>query len=260
MDVSQIKLGWIPDIPDQRDRMYSLVARKTLPLLADLRPQCPKVYNQLDVGSCVGNSTAGMFEFNEIKQGGWTLAFTPSRLFIYYNTRVMEGTVKTDAGCMIRDAIKSIAKQGVCPEKDWPYNPKKFASRPPLKCYTTALRHQSLTYQRLNSDMLQMRTILADGDTFVFGFAVFDSFMTDRVAKTGIMPIPKQNERLLGGHAVMAVGYDDRARMLIVRNSWGEEWGKKGYFLMPYDIASSKLCSDFWTIKTVEYPVNNRMC
>ena len=223
-----------------------------LPAKADLRPKCPPVVDQGNLGSCTANAIGNAHRFNQIKQSQPN-NFMPSRLFIYYNERVIEGTVNEDAGAMIRDGIKSIAKQGVCPEKLWPYQTAKFATKPPAACYKEALKHQAISYQRVLQSLAQMKGCLASGYPFVFGFTVYESFQSSAVAKTGTVPMPSQGEGVVGGHAVLAVGYDDAKQRFIVMNSWGTRWGAKGYFTMPYGyLANSDLADDLWTIRIVE--------
>lgn len=251
------KYGHRHDKHDHRDIMFTMAANtnvKTLPAMVDLRDKCPPVYNQGRLGSCTANALAAAFEYTQLKQNNkWD--FMPSRLFIYYNERALEGRVKIDGGAAIRDGIKVINTQGVCREILHPYIEKNFAKKPYANAYADALFHKSLAYRRLdNTNIDMLKSCLADGNPFVFGFMVFDSFEgeDEPVAKTGIMSMPTPNEKALGGHAVMCVGYDDTKNVFIVRNSWGPEWGDKGYFYMPYDYMTSKrLCSDFWTIESI---------
>jgi C1A family cysteine protease len=178
--------------------------------------------------------------------------FTPSRLFIYYNERVIEGTVASDSGAMIRDGIKTVAKQGACPETTWPYLIQKFATKPTHASYVQAAKHKVSLYQRLTPIASQLKGCLASGFPFVFGFTVYESFESPAVAKTGKVPMPGPTESVLGGHAVMAVGYDESKQVFIVRNSWGPGWGIKGYFTMPYAyLTNPHLADDFWTIRLV---------
>lgn len=248
--------GWVKDAPDPRDRKFSfrehLAADVPLPSSIDLRPQCPPVYDQGDLRSCTGNAIAGAVEFDAMKQGGPTV--TPSRLFIYYNERVIEGTVPYDNGAQIRDGIKAVAQWGDCPETEWPYDPSQFAVQPPQTCYTDAAQHLALVYESVPQDLDDFRGCLAAGFPFVFGFTVYSSFESQTVAQTGVVPMPRWFERQVGGHAVMAVGYDDSTSYFIVRNSWGPSWGQAGYFQMPYAYLDGTLASDFWTIRRVGQP------
>jgi len=250
--VQKLHYGWVPDVPDQRDILYSAVrpTALALPPRMDLRATCSSVENQGNLGSCTGNALAGAIEFLERKDN--VPFIDASRLFIYYNERVIERTVKSDAGAMIRDGIKTLKNQGVCSETRWPYIISKFAVKPSLACYKEALKHQITSYHRILT-LDEMRTCLAEEFPFVFGFTVYESFESQEVASTGIVQMPQPNERSLGGHAVLAVGYDDLEKRFIVRNSWGTEWGQKGYFTIPYDyLANRNLADDLWTIRRGE--------
>jgi C1A family cysteine protease len=246
------RFGWIPQHPDIRDRKLPLMVRK-LPESVDLRSQCPSVVDQGNLGSCTANAIASAYEFEHLKQNLGD--FVPSRLFIYYNERVIEHTVKSDSGAMLRDGIKSIGKgdkgKGVCSESLWPYNINRFASKPCNKCFTEALKDQAIEYMAVQQTPAQLKGCLADGYPIVFGFTVYSSFMN--IGYDGIMPMPKPDESIEGGHAVMCVGYDDSKQVYIIRNSWGTGFGDKGYFYMPENyMHDPDLCDDFWVIKLVE--------
>jgi C1A family cysteine protease len=220
------------------------------------------VYDQGRIGSCTANAIAGAIEFDLLKQGS---DFMPSRLFIYYNERFMEGTVGSDAGAQIRDGIKSVASQGDCPEDQWPYddtpadpNTGVFppnapaAQQPPQSCYDNAVQYKVLNYQSVDQNLADMKACLSEGYPFVYGFTVYESFESQQVAQTGDVPLPSPGEQVLGGHAVLAVGYDDDESKFIVRNSWGPNWGDGGYFYMPYAyLLDNNLADDFWTIRVV---------
>jgi C1A family cysteine protease len=247
------RYGWVPDVPDNRDLLFSAPAAVTasLPPHADLRAGCPDVYDQGQLGSCTANAIGGAFEFDQKKQG--LTDFMPSRLFIYYNERTIEGTVDSDSGAMIRDGMKTVNKLGVCPEKDWSYDIAKFRDKPSHHCYQEAATHQALVYRAVLQDLHQLQGCLASGYPIVFGFSVYESFESREVADSGIVALPKQGEQLLGGHAVLAVGYDDSDQTFWVRNSWGIGWGRAGYCKMPYSYLTSRgLASDFWVLSTVE--------
>lgn len=247
--------GWVPDLPDHRDLTYSAPAEflMALPTSIDLTSKCPPVYDQGQLGSCTGNSIAGAIQFEQMKQN--MNSFTPSRLFIYYNERVLEHTVNSDSGAQIRDGMKVVAKLGAPPETDWPYDITKFADKPPASAFTDAAKNKVTSYQRVNRSLSQFKGCLASGYPFVFGFTVYDSFESTTVAQTGHASMPLPNEQVAGGHAVMAVGYDDQNQWFIVRNSWGTTWGMKGYFTLPYQyLLETNLSDDFWTVRLVATP------
>ena len=244
--------GWVPDRPDQRDKLYSAIAAppKKLPASVDLRPLCSPVEDQGQLGSCTANALVGTLEFLERKAGKPVTDL--SRLFVYYNERAIEGTISEDSGAMIRDGVKSLVNQGVCAEPKWPYVITKFAQKPSAACYKEGLTHQVQSYHRILT-LQEMRSCLAEGYPFAFGFTVYESFESAAVAKTGKLDMPKAAEKTLGGHAVVAVGYDDAAKRFTIRNSWGADWGLAGYFTMPYDYLSNRnLSDDIWTLRTME--------
>lgn len=258
--------GWTPDKPDIDDHLYEDHAYKyeriaVLPKSVNLSPGCSPAYQQGQIGSCTGNGIAALIEFlMKLKNQ----SFMPSRLFIYWNERNMEGTVNDDAGAQIRDGIKSVVNLGVCAESEWPYSDDgvKFKARPSAQCYKDALLHQALSYQNIPArNLTLMKNCLAAGYPFTFGFRVYESFDTQQVADSGIMPMPARREQFLGGHCVDAFGYDDAAGHFLIRNSWGTDWGmpgtpgddNRGYFTMPYEfLMKAKMSDDFWTIRQVE--------
>jgi C1A family cysteine protease len=248
----QIKFGWKKDPVDPRDKKFKITAPHTLPPSVDLRPRMPLIYNQLDIGSCVGNGVGGAIQFEQIKQG--KKDFVPSRLFIYYGAREMEGTIQEDSGCIIRDAIKVVASQGVCPESMWVYDTKKFKDKPCPCCYKEALNNQVLEYLRISPhNLYEVQHCLSEGFPVICGIILYESFMSEEVAKTGIVPMPKPNEEVIGGHCVLIVGYDSTREMMLCRNSWGTEWGIQGYFWIPFSyIFGEEMSSDYWTIRLVE--------
>ena len=246
------RYGWIRDLPDHRDLFYASprATAGLLPATIDLRATFPAVYDQGELGSCTANAIAGALEFDELQAGAQS-SWTPSRLFIYYNERLLEGTVSSDAGAQLRDGIKVIAREGVCPETEWPYDAARFAEKPPEAVYRDAFRDRVSAYFRISQTLLQMKSCLADGFPFVFGFSVFESMESDRVKQSGHVPLPQPNDSLLGGHAVVCVGYDDRGHHFTFRNSWGSGWGENGYGYLPYAyLLDAGLSADFWTVRS----------
>lgn len=246
------RYGWIPDLPDQRDYLYTLLAPRisALPAKFDLRDQCSQVSDQGQLGSCTAFALVGNLEFLKIKKLSSLVNF--SQLFLYYNERLIRKTVDIDSGASLRDGIKSLVKAGNCLLGLWPYDISKFTVRPSDDAYENALDYQILSYYRIASTV-EMKHTLSSGFPFVFGFAVYDSFESAEAAATGYVPMPKPTERVIGGHAVMAVGYDDAKGYFTVRNSWGLDWGDHGYFYMPYAYLENKfLSTDFWTIRDME--------
>lgn len=259
--MNQRKYGWKQQQKDERDfkiQHLSLVRKlpRSLPVSVNLQEWCSPVQDQGDLGACTAHAWAGLLQYNENK---WPVEgrkyFDMSRLFIYYNERLIEGTVSDDSGAQLRDGAKAIATYGSCPETDLPYVISEFATKPSDNCYNAAKSNIIHSYYSLDGanpaqTLFNLKTCLAAGQPFVFGFTVYDSFESDEVAKTGIMPMPNVNtEAIIGGHAVMGVGYDDAKQAVLVRNSWGPEWGQGGYFWMPYEfISNPTMASDFWTL------------
>ncbi|MGH7776736.1 MAG: C1 family peptidase [Candidatus Dormibacterales bacterium] len=247
------RYGWVRDLPDHRDLLYSPPPQvaQALPPSVDLRAGFQPCYDQGMLGSCTANAIAGALQFLEEKEGEQAPVM-PSRLFVYYNERSLEGTTSVDSGAQIRDGIKCVAKEGFCPETMWPYDTANFAERPSQGCYQYALKDRISQYLRLTPTLVPLLTCLASGFPFVFGFTVYESFESNQVRQTGVVELPHPGEQVVGGHAVIACGFDGSQRRFLVRNSWGEGWGMNGYFTMPYEyLIDPNLAADFWTIRQV---------
>lgn len=252
--MSDHSFGWRRSRPDARDFHFSAhpdIAR-SLPAKVDLEPGMPPVRDQEPLGSCTSFAGDGAFQFDRTKQGLPQIETSP--LFTYYCERDMEGTTGYDAGAEMRSILKSYQKYGSCPESLWPYDISKYREKPPANCYSEALKNQALVYSAVLQNLCLMQGVLASGLPFLVGFSVYDSFESNEVATTGIVPMPDLNrESVLGGHAVVAVGYDNSTRTFKMRNSWGMSWGDRGYFYFPYEyLTNSDLSSDFWVLQTVE--------
>lgn len=251
--------GYLPDLPDARDFQPSFKIKKAtaLPQVVDLRPSFRyiPILNQGPLGSCTANAIAVAHMAAQMKvHGEEHPVVPPSRLFIYYNERNIEGTVPIDAGAMIRDGIKSIARDGVCDEKIWPYKISQFRVKPNTLSYKDAQNHQAISYERLHGENLdQLLSCLASGFPFVFGFSVYSSFESSTVERTGVYAPNPLKEELVGGHAVICFGYDRLRGTFTIRNSWGADWGLDGYFTMRMsDVSNWNMCDDFWVVKVVE--------
>lgn len=239
------KYGWKPEKPDRRDLIYKRSFKLFFPRKVDLRGQCSQVEDQGVLGSCTGNACAGALEYLDARDGNGYVDL--SRLMIYYNGRMIEGTVSEDAGAYIRDVIKGLARYGVCPESMWLYDPAQFAVRPTQDCYLTGAQHRIREYRRISS-VSDVLNCLGSGYPVVCGITIYPSFESDEVARTGVVNMPGENEAPIGGHAVLIVGYDMDEKRVIVRNSWGTGWGQRGYFTLPFAYLE-QMGSDFWQIK-----------
>jgi len=237
---------WKPDSVDSRDYILTATSAK-LPAFVDLRSAMPDIEDQGYLGSCTGNAIVGALEYLDKKNDN--VYEDISRLFVYYQERLMEGTVNQDSGAQIRDGIKACAKIGACTEKLWPYDYSKFTVKPSDEAYADAAKRKITQYLRI-TNINALKQSLADGYPVVFGFRVYKYFETEEMSKTGILKMPSWYESPLGGHAVLCVGYDDVSSRIIVRNSWGKGWGQEGYFTMPYKyVTKSNLSSDYWSIR-----------
>lgn len=257
-------LGRRPDKKDQRDRRYSAVHRgagRQIPEKVDLSPMLPPCFNQLKTSSCGPHSASALMCH-------LTATKIPySRLQIYWGVRAIEGDIDEDSGVECRDLFRVLQVTGAAPEYFWPFDPANLFFEPPDEVYEEAGKTTIDTYSRLDGQVDYLRC-LADGFPFVLGFTAFDTLDSDEVAKSGVLPMPLKGDEEMGGHAVLAVGYDTdffknpaflasglspgqvSGVALKIRNSWGPEWGLKGHFWMPIEYAESDVNGgDAWTAR-----------
>ena len=240
------KYGWIPEPGDIRDRPLSVSAKKVLPQEVDTRKFCTPSENQTVTSSCVGQASASDIEQCDNRDGGFSEV---SALFIYWCARERQGWENRDEGCFIRDAVKSMASTGVASQKTWPFDPKKVNTKPSDAAFEDAKNKIIGEYYRIDTPnrLYKMKYALASGYPVIFGISVYESFESNDATKTGVIPVPTENERLLGGHAIKAVGY--RNGFIIFQNSWGTEWGDNGFGYLPeVFIKDDNLSDDYWVI------------
>jgi len=264
-------MGWRRDLPDYRDYTPDTqpvkqvltkseglaLAKRAAPASVDLREWCSPIEDQGDLGSCTANAGVGLVEYFERRAFGHHL--DASRLFLYKVTRNLLGWVG-DQGAYLRDTMKALVLAGVPPEQYWPYDIAAFDDEPSAFCYAFAQSYKAIVYYRLDPTgtataqvLKSVKQNLAAGLPSMFGFTVYSSF--PRIGDgTGDIPFPQPTDSVLGGHAVDAVGYDDRKEIgsergaLIIRNSWGTEWGDNGYGYMPYAYIERGIAVDFWSL------------
>ncbi len=287
--ITKRAMGWIPDYPDLRDYTEQTqdvkvlleptgllsegrTARKAkprpLPSAVDLRDWCSAVEDQLGLGSCTAQAGAGILEYYERKAFGRNVE--ASRLFLYKVTRNLM-KMKGDTGAYLRMTMGAMVLFGAPPEEYWPYTDgENFDREPPAFCYAFAENYKTIKYYRHDPPgrpaekvLAEVKKYLAAGHPAMFGFTVYSSM--DQAEGDGRIPFPSAREKILGGHAVAAVGYDDRLRIknarggqmssgaLLIRNSWGAGWGESGYGWLPYDYLMRGLAEDFWSVLKKEW-------
>ncbi|MBI5552254.1 MAG: cysteine protease [Desulfobacterales bacterium] len=292
---SKRAMGWRPDYPDFRDatpdndevapklkvlgqkdslkamfgKMGYGKSKAKLPTKTDLREWCSPVEDQEDLGSCTANAGVALVEYFERRAFGKHI--DASRLFLYKVTRnLMKET--GDTGAYLRSTMGALTLFGVPPEEYWPYNTANFDVEPPAFCYGFAQSYQAIKYYRLDPPgtsaanlLLRIKTNLAAGLPSMFGFTVYTSI--SHAEDTGKIPYPTAGERIEGGHAVAAVGYDDALKIknptkkdgpettgaILIRNSWGTGWGDRGYGWLPYDYITNGLAEDWWSVLKNEW-------
>ena len=236
------------DEPDSRDHPYvdTLGTSRDLPKVVDLRAEIATVVAQGDLQSCTACAVTSAMAFRPAHTGR-ALTFSP--LFLYYTERTLRREIGKNAGGSVRDACKAAARWGACTERSWPYRPDQVENKPPARAYTQARKYRIPSYERLPQDAAELRRCLAHGSPFVFAFSAYTGFESQQVGRTGRLRMPGR-ERFLGNHAVLCVGYDDVDKQFLVLNSWGREWGMKGYFSMPYRyLLDPDLTRDCWVLR-----------
>jgi C1A family cysteine protease len=250
-----MKYSLVRSTPDPRDLQYSAhlgADFSQLPRQADLRPYCSAVEDQGQTNSCTGHAIVGAMECDANIQGETPIEY--SRLFVYWNERNLEGTTNQDGGAELRDGIKMVAQYGACEEKLWPFDESKVLEKPSLEAFEDALKHKAIRYEAIeqNQDAL-LHCLGLNQRPVVFGLMIFESFESQEVADSGIVPMPQWHERSMGGHALLIVGYDLDKQMFLIRNSWSKDWGQQGYCWVPFAyILNPQLALDFWTIVAID--------
>lgn len=257
-------MGWLRDLPDARDYIPSTVGlslQAPAPTSVDLRQWCSPIKDQGNLGSCTAFAGTGLVEYAMRRALGRHVEVSP--LFLYKVTRNLMGWTG-DSGAYLRDMLKALAACGVPPEGHWPYEISQFDTEPTAFEYVLGQSYQAIKYIRLDSagvsppDVLRnTKLMLVRGIPSVFGFTVYDSI--SEANATGEIPYPRQGERVLGGHALVRVGYDD-SKMIrgtqgayLIRNSWGKNWGISGYGWIPYYYDTQGLAVDSWAITKQEW-------
>ncbi len=244
------KYGWKRSLPVFGPKFEKPACLAAIPASADISNGMPGVYDQLEIGSCTANAAAALAAFLT-KKDGWK-SYTPARLAIYYWARLMQGTISEDSGASLAEVAHVLASYGAPNETLFPYDITKFTRTPTSAVIANGKGHLVINPMQVRQDLNDIRACIAAGFPIMFGFAVYESFESDLIAYTGIMSMPEAGEQVVGGHAVIAVGYNDHTKQIKVRNSWGNKWGQAGYFQMPYDFIENRdLCDDFWTAHSI---------
>ena len=242
----RIAFGGKRDMLDDRDRAYVPGAPSVRTGSVDLRQYCGPVYDQLPLHSCAAHALASALEFLA-NVGGETPA-PPSRLFIYYNARLLDGSLPADDGATIRNTLKCAAARGVSNESLWPYDAANASVAPPVACYEQSAAIE-MEYFRIRPDLGHLQACLREGYGFIFGIEAYEEGFA-AAQHSGSVPMPAATDTLAGGHALFAVGFDDATQTYTAQNSLGPAFGDAGFLRLPYAyLENPKLAYDFWTLR-----------
>ena len=242
------KYGAIRDVHDVRDKMFLARPRAVcLPPVVDLREWAGPIKDQGQEGSCTGHAFSSAREWINRRYEKGSVVLSPQCL--YAEELIADGSFPQDAGSMPRTGCRVLTKQGCCEASLFPYVAGQITA-PTAEQAANALKYRTGAYHRI-ATLDDVLTCLADPTPWPVpvAFTVYQSFESQEVADTGIMPIPQPGEQVLGGHEVLCVGYDLPKRLALIQNSWSSSWGQRGFFQMPFDVLSSS-DSDLWMVHT----------
>lgn len=246
--------GWRPDKPNRFDHVYSGDPGQDVPGAVSLRtsPFNFPAFDQGPWGSCVGQGVARICRFALRKAGKPDIM--PSRMAIYGLGRRLEGTLDSDAGMEIRDGLLVVAADGIVPEDQWDYSESHLTEIPPNSLLHDAKQHKAIEYLRLkrDDDLYHIRHCIAQGWPVTFGFTCYERLDADSTARTGIIPLPRRGEQVIGGHCMVVDEFNHAKRKVSGYNSWGTAFGDQGRFIMDYEwLLDEGLSDDFWTVRTM---------
>lgn len=246
------KFALQPQKEDSRDYQFeNIVPSDKLPIQLNLQSKMPSALDQGHLGSCTANAANVYMQYLYLQAG--LPALFPSRLFIYYNSRVFvsKESPHEDCGTTLRDTCKAIATFNICDESNWNYDVYKFNVRPPQNVYNIARQNPKIEYRAVKQDLVSIKSALYLGYPIIFGLAIFTTFKSEFVSHTCQIPTPQTiYENCFGGHSLLLVGYDDECQQFTAMNTWGSKWGDFGFCKLSYEyVLNENLAGDFWTMQ-----------